>query len=66
MKRQTYYQVHKNKKPKIVCEQQHKYVKKMLFLAEKSFHFKNSLQSLIHSMDVFCESIEKIVTPKQQ
>lgn len=66
MKKLNYYQVHKNKKPKVVFEQQHKYVKKMLFLAKKSFHFRNSLQSLINSMDVFCESIEKIVTPKHQ
>ena len=66
MKKLNYYQVHKNKKPKVVFEQQHKYVKKMLFMAKKSFYFRNSLQSFIYSMDVFSEISQKIVTPKQQ
>jgi len=64
MKKLNYYQVHKNKKPKVVFEQQHKYIKKMLFMAKKSFHFRNSLQSLINSMDLFTENVRMICVHK--
>lgn len=73
MKKLNYYQAHKNKKPKI------KYKKRIVIsmkqfvkIAEKSISFRESLTSLIHSMDVFCETVGKIgekitqVTPKQQ
>jgi hypothetical protein len=58
MKRKNYYQVHKNKKPKVVFEQQHKYVKYMLAMTKRSIEVAKSFKSLVCSMDEFLESIK--------
>ena len=55
MKRLNYYQVHKNKKSKIVFEQRHKYVKYMMFMAKKSFALRDSLTSLQYSIESFMD-----------